>query len=175
MIRSNDHAVLLLDDDSLWIVYTAKQVSQSWYEWFSGVYPENPEKTFLCDFNEWDFFSKVELSSFDNKNFNLSRLHNDEIKNCDHLVKHVKTNTCAFARQIAIGDYLQQVSLFEIRTNRKIQELNNKIVQEYNRGYYEGRNLMNKEEFDRGFDQGYSSGYSKGYQAGILKGRMQQY
>jgi hypothetical protein len=175
LLRSDDRAVLLLDDNTLWVVYTAKQVNQSWYEWFVGVYPENPEKAFLCNFNDWDFFSKVELSSFDNKNSNLNKLHNEEIKNCDHLIKHIKTNTCAFAKQTGFEDYLQQVSLSEIKTTRKIQELNNKILQEYNRGYWEGRSYKNKEEFDRGFNQGYSSGYSMGYTAGFQKGMTQHY
>lgn len=148
ILRNDDSAILLLDDNSFWKIFSAKEVSQTWYQWWYNIVPSNPEKRFLCDFSEWEFFSKVEVSPFDIQNCDdLSKFHNQEINSCTYLIKNQKTGTFAFARPLQVEEFVFSVGAYEQKMNRLIKE-------EYERGYLNGRTA------------GYSSGYYDGYAAG---------
>lgn len=139
ILRGEDCAILLLDDHSFWKIYSAKEVSRSWSEWWHNIVPVNPDKKYICEFEQWEFFSNVEVSPFTPTREDIEKNHNDEISECTFIIQHQKTNTIAFAKPLEIEEFVFFIGAFQQKMNRLLQE-----------------------EYDRGYNIGYSIGYTAG-------------
>lgn len=133
ILVENDFAILLLNDGDIWKVYTARVVEQSWGEWWKKIFPKQPEREFLCNFDEWKLFSEVEIFPFEKENLDIEKYHNCEISNCNFTIRNLNTNTYGFAKKISIEEFFSEVAMLQ-----KCECSGGQLKSEYYKGYRDG-------------------------------------
>lgn len=128
--------VLVLQGEKLWELQNFEKNNRSWGDWWKGIHPEQPDKSFLFSIKDWKNGDVIESYDIDiYKAFDSLPFYDYSSRNEERFLKilfHPIRREFAYAKQI------------------KILELIVKLERVMNHVYHEG------------FEDGYSYGYSLG-------------
>jgi hypothetical protein len=150
-IAFEDKDILVLEDDSIWMVFSLKQNEQTWSEWWYNEDPPTIDNRYVIDLNLWGQTSQIAVYQSSWRDSDLERIYRGEQKDlsgCSYLLENILTNEFVFARQITMGEL---VVLFDEHAQRN-----------YDEGYSAGHSV--------GYWTGYSDGEFVGYEKGYSDG-----
>lgn len=157
-----DSTILVLEDNSLWEMFSFEIRSRTIGEWWNG-YEIKVDSELLWERDDWTVYDKVFV---DNNNSDVSIA--DNFKDIDkkkyrsyrYIINNMDTGKVAFVKPLEIADL---AILFN-------QLAENQYHVGYDSGYSLGYINGNSDGYDNGFNDayngGYETGYSEGYQCG---------
>ena len=171
--------ILVLDDDSIWMVFTLEQNKQTWSEWWHNEIPPTIDNRYIADITEWKIDSKIIIHPFSWNDAGLEEVYRGDKKDlatCSFLLENTMIGELVFAQRVTLG---KLISLFRDRAKRRYNKGYNKGYDEgYDKGNYVGYHKGEKDWYEKGhydgdlkgYAEGEIAGYSKGYHEGYKKG-----
>ncbi|MBN2478829.1 MAG: hypothetical protein JXA94_01235 [Parachlamydiales bacterium] len=145
-VRIKNTYALILEDDSIWVLFNFCYRAQTWSEWWHSIDVIKDEK-YSWRKDQWYVNDLVTIENKNNYPFCLDSLSENSKIAFDHYQFHINnlnSQKCAFARPISLENLLK--------------ELHNYAIEQYNLGYSNGH----YDGHSRGYSKGHSDGYNKG-------------
>lgn len=141
-VSFGDSFIVMLDDNSIWELFTLKPRSQTWSEWWNNI-PINIDQEFLWKADDWMFEDTMIIGENNLDRAVFGKLNEDDQKKLrlyDYVIENMSANKVAFARPVSFAEF----------TNLFIE--------------------YSKDQYSSGYSYGYSDGYSSGHSAGYQEG-----
>ena len=137
-IRWNNTEVVLLSDDSVWMVNPLEMRVPGWWDRIRGREIVQPEDRFLAKPAEWKEDSDLKVYRYSWKESGLGKIYEFDATRliyCTHILQNMATGQLVFARQLKNSHIVQ---LF----NSWIQDVHSKgFVEGYEKGYNDAKKI----------------------------------
>ncbi|MCP5509762.1 MAG: hypothetical protein H7A39_05075 [Chlamydiales bacterium] len=137
-IRWNSTEIMLLSDDSVWMVNPLEVRVAGWWDRLRGREITQPEDRFLAKPIEWKEDSDLKVYRYNWKDSGLAKIYEFDATRliyCTHILQNVATGQMVFARQLKNCHVVQ---LF----NSWVQDVRSKgFVEGYEKGYNDAKKI----------------------------------
>lgn len=172
----NDGQMLIMEDNSIWMVYPVSKRRRSIKEWWKKVSIDQPEENFLFDQSNWKIGTAIYVREHywtEENSEEMQKYNQPKITMCTHLLENPYNQQLAFARPIRMTE---TVEMFLDHAKNQYKEGEEKGKKKgYKSGFDDGRSLGKQEGGDTGYQKGLDTGYDRGLTQGVQDGFDQGY